>query len=147
MKIFSDRLGLSFVSKAAQSFGLEQGAGSGVISARCNIQCRAIGFRVLGRSYFSDGVFVGGDSYAPRVRISARWVFVGAIALTFEYVGIASPQEDTPHPDPEIDLQASHRYLYRTKQTVIHDTGLGLNDPLDNISSTIHSTSLPNSSL
>jgi hypothetical protein len=36
------RLGLAFVSKAAQLFGLEQAAVSGVISARSDMQCRAI---------------------------------------------------------------------------------------------------------
>jgi hypothetical protein len=50
-----DRLGLTSVSKAERPFGLEQAAVSGV---------------VLLRSY----VFaVQGDSYAPRVRVSARW--------------------------------------------------------------------------
>jgi hypothetical protein len=53
MKVSSDRLDLSFVSKAAQAFGLGQAAGSGVISARSDMQCRAIGFRGVG--------FVEGD--------------------------------------------------------------------------------------
>jgi hypothetical protein len=52
-----DRLGLAFVSKAVQPLGLEQGAVAIVISARSDMQRRAITFR--------DGGFVGGRLYCP----------------------------------------------------------------------------------
>jgi hypothetical protein len=52
MKISSDRLDLSFVSKAAQPFGLEQTVVSGGVFVRSGMQCRAIGFRGAGAIAF-----------------------------------------------------------------------------------------------
>jgi hypothetical protein len=55
------RLGLTFVSKAAQPFGLVLAAVSGVISAQSDMQCRAIGFSGWG-DHISVMGFVGGRS-------------------------------------------------------------------------------------